>query len=317
MTKYTQRFGCLLLLVIALQLPSFAWNDLGHMTVAYVAYQQLKPITRNRVDELLKLNPEHDLWLTLLPVGASDEDKRMMVFMIAATWSDRIKQNSHYTADGTQGGNRPPGDGTASQNIGYPDLAMHKYWHFIDQPFSQDGTVIAPVPTPNVQTQIDAFRSVLASTSPDALKSYDLAWLLHLVGDVHQPLHCVSRFGKTQKAGDNGGNSVKVCNPQCGGKLHAFWDDALGTGKSPTAAIKVGKSLNAAAAKLAATMETAAWVEESFQAAQAKVYQKPIGAGAGPFPITLAYRKNAGALAQKRVALAGARLANLLNSELK
>ena len=67
MTKYTQLIARLLLLVIALNTLSYAWNNLGHMTVAYVAYQQLKPVTRNRVDELLKLNPEHATWLTLLP----------------------------------------------------------------------------------------------------------------------------------------------------------------------------------------------------------------------------------------------------------
>ena len=196
MTKYTQRSVRLLLLVSALHIPSFAWNDLGHMTVAYVAYQQLKPVVRNRVEDLLKLNPKHDLWLTLLPAGISDEEKRMMIFMLAATWPDRIKQNSHYTKDGKQKGNRPPDGPTASQNIGYTDFAMHKYWHFIDTPFSQDGTALAAIPTPNAQTQIEVFRSVLASTSPDVLKSCDLAWLLHLVGDVHQPLHCAARFSK-------------------------------------------------------------------------------------------------------------------------
>ena len=134
---------------------------------------------------------------------------------------------------------------------------------------------------------------------------------------MHQPLHCVARFGKTQKAGDEGGNRVKVCDPQCDGKLHAFWDDALGTGIFPSDAVKVGKGLSSVDAGLAAKLDTAVWIEEGFQAAQTKVYKNPIGAGAGPFSITLTYRKTAGALVRKRVALAGARLANVLNDELK
>jgi len=42
------------------------------------------------------------------------------------------------------------------------------------------------------------------------LKSYDLTWLIHLVGDVHQPLHCVARITKGDPEGDKGGNDVKL-----------------------------------------------------------------------------------------------------------
>src|SRR5262245_44384541 len=87
--------------------------------------------------------------------------------------------------------NRPPNDPSAGQNIGYDDLARHKYWHFVDLPFSDDHTTLPTVPTPNAETQIAAFRAVLATESNDPklekLKSYDLSWLLHLVGDVHNP----------------------------------------------------------------------------------------------------------------------------------
>jgi len=52
----------------------------------------------------------------------------MMVFMVAATWADRIKSDPDYHTDGTHNGNRPPNDPTAGQNIGFDDLARHKYW---------------------------------------------------------------------------------------------------------------------------------------------------------------------------------------------
>jgi hypothetical protein len=68
---------------------------------------------------------------------------------------------------------------------------------------------------------------------------------------------------------------------------------------------------------LAAKKDAADWIKESFEAAQQSVYVTPIGDGDGPFMITPAYRTAAKKLAKERVALAGVRLANLLNEELK
>ena len=50
-------------------------------------------------------------------------------------------------------------------------------------------------------------------------------YLLHLVGDIHQPLHNTNFFNATYKTGDLGGNLIKVTTPQ--GKamnLHAYFD---------------------------------------------------------------------------------------------
>jgi len=44
---------------LALSGPVLAWNDRGHMTVAFIAYKQLTPTTRDRVNALLKLNPKY------------------------------------------------------------------------------------------------------------------------------------------------------------------------------------------------------------------------------------------------------------------
>jgi hypothetical protein len=317
MNKGRRLIALTLLLMISFSIPAYGWNSHGHMTVAYVAYQHLTPKTKDRVDALLRLNPEYKTWLTLIPAGTSKDDTRMMVFMIAATWPDRIKKNPQYHNDGPNNGDTPPNDPTAGQNIGYTDFARHKYWHFIDQPFSQDGTKTDGIPSPNAQTQIAIFRSTLASNKPDALKSYDLAWLLHIVGDVHQPLHCATRVGKNQPNGDNGGNLVKLCQPPCKDELHAFWDGLLGAGDSPTDAVKTGEKLTEPNAQMAANLKVADWIQESLQEAEGQVYVKPIGLGSGPFTITPKYQAAALVLAQERVALAGVRLANILNGELK
>jgi len=111
---------------------TYAWNDRGHMIVAYLAYQKLTPASRDRVKLLLKLNPKYNDWAATLDKeapGASPADKDMMIFMIAATWADGIKRDSTYTQDGSQGGNRPDGSPDPGRNTGYDDLFMHKYFH--------------------------------------------------------------------------------------------------------------------------------------------------------------------------------------------
>jgi hypothetical protein len=307
-----------LLLIFTLSVSSYGWSDTGHMAVAFVAYQKLTPQARARVDALVRLNPRFSIWSGMIPQGTSAANKRRMLFMIAATWPDQIKSDGQHHADGPDNGDRPPNDGTADRNIGYSDTAMHKYWHFIDKPFSPDGTTLENPPVPNAETQIAAFRAVLASNSPDPLKSYDLMWLLHLVGDVHQPLHCTSRFTHGQPHGDAGGNFVNIRDGAATKRLHAFWDGLLGTSHDPAVAVTVGQSLPAAPAAAANNLTVADWIAASFADAQSMAYrQPPIGIGAGPFTITSTYRNAARAMAKKRVAQAGARLANILNNELQ
>jgi hypothetical protein len=295
---------------------SFAWSDTGHMAVAFVAYRNLNPATRNRVDFLISLNPRFTIWQNMIPHGTPANVRRGMLFMIAATWADQIKSDGVHISDGPDGGNTPPNDGTADDNTGYSDRAMHKYWHFIDLPFSTDGTTLENPAVPNALTQIAVFRSVLASNSPDPLKSYDLVWLLHVVGDVHQPLHCAARFTHGSPHGDEGGNLVTVCAPQCG-RLHAFWDGLLGTTANPNVAIQVGQSLPPANATLAANLNVSDWIEDGRSLARSNIYRMPVGAGGGPFNLTTQYRNAALQLARQRVALAGARLARILNTELR
>lgn len=304
--------------VLAAAPVAHAWNDFGHMTVAYVAYRKLDPAVRAKVDRLLSLNPYYAArWPQLLPAGTPPADRNAFLFMLAATWPDEIKRDNQYHNDGAGGGDRPIGS-EATRNTGYDDFNRHKYWHYIDEPFTTDGSALPPIPSPNAGSQITVFRQMLHSAQADELKSYDLVWLLHLVGDIHQPLHAVSRISKAHPAGDAGGNDVKFCGPaapQCTGELHGYWDSILGTGDDPAA-------IKAFAAKLTVPAVSAAgdahqWIDESSQLAKSKVYTAPVGAGDGPYHATKKYADQARRVAQQRVALAGARLAALLNAELK
>lgn len=319
--KPVQRILILELLLLLLPLPLFAWNDVGHMAVAYIAYQHLTLPARARAVALLKLNPDYANWVKQIPSGTAQQDQEMMIFMIAATWADQIKHETGYTPDGAAGsnGNLPEGP-LSTQNIGYKDKLQHRYWHFVDIPFSSDGTKLPSVLTPNVETQIVAFRKVIASSSADDdLKSYDLVWLLHLVGDVHQPLHCVTRVSRAEPDGDKGGNTEKIACSTCNGAtaLHGFWDNILAPGFDPAVALVAAKTLPPSDSQSASNTDTAAWIEESADDAQQYVYIAPIGPGDGPFTITPAYIDAAKKLGSERIALAGARLANVLNSELK
>jgi hypothetical protein len=307
-----------LLLAGAFSVQAFGWNDRGHMMIAYLAYKQLMPATRDRVNALLRLNPKYKDWSATVEQqmpAASTDDKNLMVFMIASTWADQIKRDSAYIKDGSQGGNRPDGSPDPGKNTGYDDLLMHKYWHFIDTPFSKDGTALPAIPTPNAQERIALFREVLASTSDDTLKSYDLTWLLHLVGDVHQPLHASTRVSASDPEGDAGGNLVKLNCEKC--ELHFYWDDLLGKRNDFITVIRAAKRLPKANSEWAAKSDEKVWTAESFEDAQKTVYAPPVERDDGPFTLTPRYKKNARKLARERVALAGARLANLLNTELK
>jgi hypothetical protein len=285
-----------------------AWFDMGHMTVAAVAYAKLDPAVRARVAELLKLNPDYEHWVADVPAARRD----MVAFVRASTWADDIKRRHDYHAHSLiQDGER------ASDNIGYADFLVHPYWHFVDLPFSPDGTELVRPDSPNALTQIRAFRDTLASSASDDVKSYDLVWLLHLVGDAHQPLHATSRFTRQSPKGDSGGNQERLCRAfTCGMKLHAYWDALLGDRGGADDAIAAAAALPAPDPALAGVSEPKSWFEEGARLAQQVVYTDAIGDGTGPFTLDDAYFETASRVAQQRAALAGARLANLLNGAL-
>jgi len=301
------RLSAILLACLFLQAPSrtFAWWDLGHMTVAAVAYDKLDPAVRAKIGALLKLNPDYWVWIQGVP---ADEQERA-AFIHAATWSDDIKGRHDYARNSIEH------DGpNASLNIGYGDHLAHDYWHFVDTPYAVDGAQGRPAPEPNALNEIRLFLKTLAGDASDDVKSYDVVWLLHLVGDVHQPLHTVSRFSRKMPQGDRGGNDEQVCLAfTCGAALHAFWDGLLGNKGSAADAYALANGLASADAAAAADLNPEDWVKESSDLARKSVYTEAVGDGTGPFTLDQSYQDAARQLARAQVALAGARLAGVLN----
>jgi hypothetical protein len=288
--------------------PAFAWNDFGHMVAAAAAWPRLTPAVRVEVGRLLQLNPDYPRWIAGVPAARREQ----VAFIRAAAWADDIKGDGRHVFDG----DRPEG-ADAARNIGYADPLEHRYWHFIDQPFSTDHTPLLPPARPNIGTELTALqRPLRSSTSSAALKSYDMVWIEHLVGDAHQPLHAVSRFTRAQPQGDAGGNFVALCPHPCRKNLHSFWDDVLGKSRSPAAAIRYAAALPAPDPQLAQIASPARWLKESQRIAERDVYAPPVGDGRGPYRLDAAYRRQALEVARRQIALAGARLALILNRDL-
>lgn len=305
--------------------PAWGWNNKGHMVVAAIAWKHMTPEARERADQLLRLNPSYAALAGKLYRNLSDDERKMRMFAMLSTWADNIKGDAAYSDIGAKGGNTPPAnDPNASRNIGYADKLRHKYWHFIDVPFSTDGTDLKPAPVPNAETQINAFRAALRSDAADDVKSYDLVWLLHMVGDVHQPLHAVARFTKGQPEGDDGGNGVRFCADPCRENLHAFWDGLLGgSSYDPlhdiNSAVMLAGHLDEGAPAGAAETDIRAWLAQSVKIAQDAVYASPVrpDPAVGPSKTNRAYRQRALAVAEDQVVLAGYRLARMLNEVFK
>ncbi len=324
-------------------LQLWGWGNSGHESVAYVAWKKMTPATRTRVMVLLKLVPTlttptgktvagYDQWVKDLPAGLSTSSQNLYLFMRAATWADSIKHVGFTDSD------TPPAGVTDDVNIGFTDTKSHGYWHFIDTGFASDTSTVPTTPSPNVVTQIVAFRTAIGSTEDDTLKAYDLVWLEHIVGDVHQPLHATDRYfdGKD----DIGGNEVKVRLPATMKKtfegtlsknypdnLHAFWDELPGQGDPAPAlhqAAAFARLLAAAPASSVSDIDPADWAAESFAKAKSDAYRSPIGASPEPttgtsksYLVTTVYYNKALTDAKARIALAGARLAKLIEENLK
>jgi hypothetical protein len=313
------------------------WDSSGHQLVASVAFQNLSPATKGKLLDLLRQHPKFSCWTA--GIAPADQDQLLETAMReAAIWPDSIKAlttnaggfplpiphcysavdrtgPTSYRSDGDRYKTDPQSVAAAQQNTGYADHLMHKYWHFDDLPLAPTDAIAKANPPQaiNAVERIALFRDTLksADASPQALqlKSYDAVWLIHIVGDVHQPLHCTARFLSADDKGDNGGNSVKITDHA--GELHGFWDHLA----DHVLASKIAKP----DAGTAAISDPAQWARGSFELAQKFAYKDPVGAGLGPFALSSRpqYQIDALTTANAQISLAGVRLAALLNSALK
>jgi hypothetical protein len=298
------------LLILTLAVPAPAWNFSGHWIAAAIAYQQLTPAVRARVDDLIRRHPDYEKMI-FADAPADPENRARAAFIHAASWPDEIRNDPRFYDDTRK-------DAVPTPTLaGFPGMQRHTNWHYYDTPFSPDNTPLIVEPPPSALTEIPRLLQEIGTTADPILSAYDLVWIEHLVADVHNPLHATSRFTKSLPEGDRGGNLVFVS----GRTLHAVWDDAA----SPR---EIGYEgiLNYAhdltirqAPPVTFALNPGTWLEESFKLAQSDVYTFGDENGSKESPIKLpsGYLENAQKIARQRVTLSGYRLAAVLNMRLK
>jgi hypothetical protein len=254
---------------------SFAWGPEGHRIIGDIAETRLTPTARLRVKKLL---------------GSDD-------LAAVAVWADEIK------------GERPETYG----------------WHFVDIPndasgFSESRDCYRPDEKHAYTLQdhhncvvdrIAMFKRVLADrTAPRQERIEALKFLVHFVGDVHQPMHAMGEA--------RGGNDIHVSefgSTQCGRyacNLHFAWDTGLIEHAGISEKRYVAR-LNELIASRKLTVHaggtSAEWANESFFLA------KKVGLNDGGAVDETYFETDIG-IVNRRLALAGIRLARMINQAL-
>ncbi len=189
--------------------PAGAWNNKGHMVVARLAWKELTPAERTKVIKILAAHPHLDEFLRDDRPSNIAEDE--WVFMRAATWADWVRSG-------------PP--------------ARKKFHeanrHFTNIPFAHPaGSVEPPGPAQmNVVVGLTKAKQEVLGGGDQVKRAVELTWIFHLVGDIHQPLHCAALFGPDFPHGDRGGTRAKFRSENKLVQLHSFWDGLLGQSTS-------------------------------------------------------------------------------------
>lgn len=157
------------------------------------------------------------------------------------------------------------------------------------------------------------FGRVLGDAKADRTARVEaLKWVLHFVGDLHQPLHA-------GRPGDRGGNSVAVDffgdrgNDDRRNNLHSVWDSQMlrrANMRWPDTSNHLFRQLAEDEAKIWETLDVTEWANESFRIDEEFVYGKLDSAGR----IRNAYYKPALGIVEAQIMKGGVRLAHLINS---
>lgn len=271
--------------------PARAWGDEGHEIVGLIADHYLTPAVRTKVKTIL----------------AGDKTKLTKTTKIdmEATWADKWRDSN-----------------TARYN------ATHN-WHFVDLEISGpdlnsacfgqpplNGALASKGPSSDcVVDKINEFAAELKSASTSKTeKRYALEFLLHFVGDIHQPLHSSDDH-------DRGGNDKLVTAPGVAQtKLHAFWDNQLvqiqGAGETAIANQLIANITSAQQTQWAAGT-AADWANETFALGKDHAYGLlPTPTSPNHYDLPASYVADGKTVVAEQLSKAGVRLAFVLNNSL-
>ena len=278
------------LILVLLHSSVFAWWDAGHMAIAQIAYERLEPKVKNKVNKYI------EVFADPFPTSAT--------FVPAACWADDIN-----------------GQGIKAF---FP-------WHGSALPYDPEG-ILSQYKTQQIKNHLKG-RDIIAAleqsvktlTHPRAsrwAKGLMLRFLIHFVGDIHQPMHCITLYNHHFPKGDLAGNFFRIP----GSNLHAYWDSICGLGSwrlrrplDEEGQVYLDDLVNQAIAaypeEFFSDLEITSfsdWREESYKLAIDFAY-----AGIKPREMPSAvYTAEAQQVALRQIALAGYRLADLLNASL-
>lgn len=259
------RLARVLALAVALLLPlqALAWNAAGHRLVARIAWEQLQPPARAQVVLLLQQHPDYARWCA----RATDDDDGRTAFVEASTWPDEIRQDRRFFSADVD----PPTPALP----GFPDMERHQDWHFVNRPLAATRAVAEL--GGQLPTQLARLTMVLAAPETTIEeRAYALPWLIHLVGDAHQPLHTSIRLAADGRR-DEHGHEQHVLNPfaprRKNSTLHAFWDDLPGPSSLRGERLEqASRELTAAYPRPRRLRTSADWIEESWRIARDDAY---------------------------------------------
>jgi hypothetical protein len=273
--------------------PAMAWGDEGHEVIGWIAQAYLDPAARQKVVAMLAADTD-----SLTAHNIAD----------ASTWADKFRDSN---------------ENGARRNTGL--------WHFVDleldgpdlntacfgRPRLPAGVLASNGPAEDcVVDKIDQFLAELAAPATDpAERVVALKFVLHLVGDVHQPLHASDDH-------DKGGNRKRANAAGFrSGTLHHYWDtefvEQLGTSPKQIAAALVER-ISPADVRDWARGGAADWAFDSFRVAKEDAYgQLPEPNRRGGYRLSDAYIKMATRDVATQLSKAGVRLAFVLNKALK
>ncbi|MGA2258660.1 MAG: S1/P1 nuclease [Thermoguttaceae bacterium] len=194
--------------------PSLAWHEVGHMLTVLVAYKQLSPGDKpseavKKLVAILKHHPRYrEDFANSMPSGLSEDGEARWLLCRASVWPDQIRIDRENEPSYPP---EPARQGSYHRGI----------WHYIDAPL----VIVAEGTSPervkaleekaragqdlstDVSTDEKKVRNVLQAIAfnrerfvhgkPEE-KAVALCWLLHTLGDIHQPLHGLGRRTRLQ-----------------------------------------------------------------------------------------------------------------------
>lgn len=317
-------FFCLSLSVVSLAQGAFAWSPPGHEQIADIAWTRLNERAKREVAAILAAGDPK-----FRPNRAGETGLRR-AFRRAATFPDVIKGDTSTQYEATIVTLNDLWSPRTDPLVGEREKLRCKTWHYYDTPIRFSGTE-PRVARSNALAALTHARGELTrhqqSRSPNRrLQCWWLYWITHVVGDLHQPLHCAEDF-KFHSDGDEGGNLFLLKRSASGGqkpRLHGYWDGGIDRAKQMGREVGLSAGVEevtrrwtedrglAPGTSAVENLDVASWIRNGAVLAEARVYMN-IEPDTAP---SSEYVNGHVDLCKRQAVLAGFRLAQLLNESL-